>query len=187
MLRFAFWAAALALIAPASASAATLEEIKAKGNLEVAVDASRIAALQPGARVQVSIESLGKADVDAVVSEVARAVDPVAHTAIVKVDVPAVEGLRTGMYGRARIPTGTVDALTVPDTAIRKRGQLSMVYVSEKGVARMRLVHTGSRADGRTVVLAGLRPGDLVVVDPPASLGDGTPLGSQAPADRGAR
>ena len=158
-------------------------EDTARFRLEVGVDASRIAALEPGTHVRLFIDALGGADVDAVVGEVARAVDPVAHTAIVKIDVPPIDGLRTGMYGRARIPAGTSKAITVPETAVRKRGQLSVVFVAESGVARMRLVHVGPVVGGRTVILAGVQPGESVLVDPAPSIGEGTPLQLNAPSE----
>jgi len=61
-------------------------------------------------------------------------------------------------------------ALTVPEEALVEG---SAVYVDEGGTARRRTVTTGSRSGGRVEVLAGLSPGDKVVVGGAALLSDG--------------
>jgi hypothetical protein len=61
----------------------------------------------------------------------------------------------------------------VPATALVRRGQLSLVFVEDAGVARMRLVHAGAAGGARVPVLAGLSDGERVIVNPPAGLTDG--------------
>lgn len=143
--------------------------------LEVSADAARVAAVAPGLRVPVTIGAAATS-VEGVVAEVARTVDPAVHALLVKIDLPRIEGLRSGTFGRAQLPGTVRTALTVPRTAVVRRGQLSLVFVESGGAARMRVVHQGRTHGDRIEVLAGIAAGERVVVDPPADLTDGRPL-----------
>ncbi|HSC26620.1 MAG TPA: efflux RND transporter periplasmic adaptor subunit [Vicinamibacterales bacterium] len=153
--------------------------------LELSVDGSRAAGLRLGIRVPVSIESAPPLQLEGVVSEVGRALDPIAQTAVVKIDLPQADVLRTGLFARASLPGSVRRMLTVPPGAVVRRGQLSLVFVEHEGTARMRLVHTGRELGGRVEILAGLADGERVVVDPPGNLTDGTPLSTRAAAKEG--
>jgi len=140
--------------------------------LDVRVDESRVGQIEPGSTVAVFVDSAAGREstpVDGTVSEIARAVDADARAFLVKIALPEAPGVRSGMFGRARFSVAPRAALTVPDGAIVRRGQVSSVFVVEDGVARLRLV----RARGREI-LAGLSAGETVIVDPPAGLSDGT-------------
>jgi RND family efflux transporter MFP subunit len=141
--------------------------------MEVTVDASRAAAVAPGAAVPVTIDGVDGM-LDGVVAEISQSVDPITHMFTVKIDLPSAPRLRSGLYGHARLAGATAQVQSVPATAVVRRGQLAMVFVEESGVARMRLVHTGPESGGRVAVLAGLSDGEHVVIDPPAGLVDGT-------------
>jgi RND family efflux transporter MFP subunit len=139
--------------------------------LDVRVDESRMGRISPGATVAIALD--GGADdaervVDGTVTEVARAVDADARSFLVKIELPPDPGLRSGMFGRARFKTQPRRALTVPDAALVRRGQMTSVFVVEKDIARMRLVDVSG-----AVVLAGLSEGDVVIVRPPSNLTDG--------------
>jgi len=88
-----------------------------------------------------------------------------------------VAGLRSGIYGKARFPTGERVALLVPQSALLERGQLQHVYVvEEREMARLRLVKTGKAYGDRVEILAGLKGGDMVVVVGLDRLFDGAPV-----------
>ncbi len=140
--------------------------------LEAAVAESQIAQIRPGHKVTVVLEALGQA-VESRVTEVVPAVDPVARSYTVKTDLPALPGLRSGMFGRARFPLGTRKLLAVPEGAIHERGQLEFVYVAEAGTARTRMVTTGGSQGGLREVLSGLNPGERVIYPVPERLRDG--------------
>jgi RND family efflux transporter MFP subunit len=139
--------------------------------LDVRVDESRIGRVSPGATVAIALEG-GSDDaarvVDGTVTEVGRAVDADVRSFLVKIELPADRGLRSGMFGRARFSTRPRRALTVPEAALVHRGQVTSVFVVEKDIARVRLVNVR-----RTEVLAGLSEGDVVIVTPPPTLTDG--------------
>jgi multidrug efflux pump subunit AcrA (membrane-fusion protein) len=148
--------------------------------LEASIDASRVPALQPGTKVPVSIEGGAGQPLEGVIAEIGRSIDPSVHSTLLKIDLPRHDWLRSGMFGRAQLPGETRRALAVPASAIRQRGQLSVVFVESDGVARMRLVHQGRTRDGRVEILAGLVEGDRVVLDPPADLADGRSITASA-------
>jgi hypothetical protein len=58
--------------------------------------------------------------------------------------------------------------LTVPSSAIVHRGQITSVFVVDKGVARVRLVSLSE-----SEVLAGLTESEVVILSPPAGVTDG--------------
>jgi multidrug efflux pump subunit AcrA (membrane-fusion protein) len=139
----------------------------------------------------------GPAPLDGVIAEIVESIDAASHTFVVKIDLPAPGGgqagedgrstpsLRSGMFGRARLPEAPRHALSVPSSAVVRHGQLAMVFTEESGVARMRIVRPGEDTDGRTPILAGLADGDRVILDPPPSLADGVRVTSSSkPAAR---
>ncbi len=141
--------------------------------LDVRVDESRVSTIAPGSGAKVLIESgSGAATViEGRVSEIARAVDADSRAFLVKIALPGADGIRSGMFGRARFAGRSRQALTVPAGAVIRRGQVTSVFVAENGVARLRLVRLLEHE-----VLAGLDRGETVIVDPPAGLLDGTPI-----------
>lgn len=113
---------------------------------------------------------------DCRVEEVGR-VDPQSHSFLVKVDVPAIPGLRSGSFGRVRFKAAARRVLAVPAEAILRRGQLTMVFVvDEQQRARLRPVSVGAEGNRMVEILAGLTPEAVVVVEPPLVLADGTPV-----------
>jgi nitrous oxidase accessory protein NosD len=76
--------------------------------------------------------------------------------------------LRSGAFGRARFSDRARRALTVPEGALVHRGQMTSVFVVEKGIARLRLVNVSGAE-----VLAGLSEGDTVIVAAPPAVTDG--------------
>ncbi|MEP7305757.1 MAG: HlyD family efflux transporter periplasmic adaptor subunit [Acidobacteriota bacterium] len=77
-------------------------------------------------------------------------------------------GLRSGEFGKARFGGLPRRALTIPASAIVRRGQLTSVFVVDNGVARLRLVNLSE-----SEVLAGLSESEVVILSPPAGLTDG--------------
>ena len=139
--------------------------------LEVRIDESRIGRVSAGAAVAVAFDTGSDAVarvVEGTVAEVGRAVDADRRSYLVKVELPADRGLRSGMFGRARFDAQPRRALTVPEAALVRRGQVTSVFVVEKDIARVRLVNVRGAE-----VLAGLSEGEVVIVTPPPTLTDG--------------
>jgi RND family efflux transporter MFP subunit len=138
-----------------------------KFRLEVRVDESRAGDIRNGASVPVFIGGSGSS-VIGTVDEVSRAVDADARAFVVKIALPDVPGLRSGEFGKARFTASPRRALTIPVSAIVRRGQLTSVFVVDDARARMRLVNMSE-----SEVLAGLTESELVILSPPPGLVDG--------------
>ena len=136
--------------------------------LELRIDESRTRGLDIGAAVPVVLDTTGPARLQGRVAEIARAVDADARAVLVKLDLPEGTAVRSGVFGRAVLPEAGRRILSVPASAVVRRGQVTTVFVVDGGVARVRMVSLRGAE-----VLAGLVEGDVVIVDPPAGLVDG--------------
>jgi RND family efflux transporter MFP subunit len=157
-----------------AAPGAPLLTIEREGayRLEASVDESRLPFVKAGQTVDVTLEALDRR-LTARVSEIVPAVDPASRAYTVKIDLPALPNVRSGMFGRAWFPLGSRKVLTVPAAAVAERGQLQSVFVIDGGVARNRLITTGKRDPNALEVLSGLSEGEKVVSPMPSALGDG--------------
>lgn len=121
------------------------------------------------------IPSIGE-EIQGTVSEIAPVADPNTRTFLVKLDLPQHKGLRTGQFGRLKIPTSYSAALRVPSSAVIIRGQMEIAFVVETNVARMRLVKTGDRVGNEIEILSGVEPDEKVIITDVAQLRDGQPV-----------
>jgi RND family efflux transporter MFP subunit len=135
--------------------------------LEVRVDESRIGQIQNSDRVPVFLGTR-TTSIKGTVVEVSRAVDADARAFLVKIALPDAPGVRSGEFGKARFAGAPRRALTIPSSAVVRRGQLTSVFVVDQGVARVRLVNLSE-----SEVLAGLTESEWVIVSPAAGVADG--------------
>lgn len=140
--------------------------------LEAMLDESRLGLVKVGQTVEVSLEALDK-KLMARVTEIEPSVDAASRAYVVKIDLPALPQLRSGMFGRAVFATSNRKVLTVPAGAVQERGQLQTVFAVEDGAAHARLVTTGERGAAGVEILSGLSAGEQVVSPIPAGLQDG--------------
>jgi RND family efflux transporter MFP subunit len=140
--------------------------------LEASVDESHLAAIRVGQPVSVTLDGVDHS-IDARVSEIVPAVDASSRTYIVKIDLPAVASLRSGVFGRASFQLGRRSTLTIPAAAVVEHGQLQTVMAVEDGIARTRIVTTGSRQQERVEVLSGLSAGEKIIFPVAPGLADG--------------
>lgn len=132
--------------------------------LEAAVPESQAASIRRGQSLPVQIEAAGMS-APATVSEIVPATDPTTRTTLVRLDLPVSSRLRSGLFGRARVPVGRRQAIRVAHSAIVERGQLQGVYVvGQDNIARFRLIRTGEAHKGAVEVLSGLTAGEQVVL-----------------------
>jgi RND family efflux transporter MFP subunit len=97
--------------------------------------------------------------------------DPGTRTTEIRVDLPASVQAMPGQFARTRFAmakAGTVQRLSIPEAAVLKRGELTAVYVkTADGRFQQRQIRLGEALpDGRIEVLAGLRAGENVALDP---------------------
>lgn len=120
----------------------------------------------------------GERRIGARVTHVQPSVDTAARSALVKLQLD--EPLRAGTYVKVSFPIGSRDVVTVPLTALVRRGQLTSVFVvGTDGVARMRLITLGATDAARAEVLSGLDDGEEIV-SAPARVHDGVTLRGRA-------
>jgi RND family efflux transporter MFP subunit len=147
-----------------------LLELKRTGGLQLytTVDESFLASLRTGRAVAVEISGLSSRPLHGRVAEVVSRADPASHSLLVKIDLPPMAGLRSGMFGKARIGKARrYPVLAIPQTALVTRGSLNGVWVlNEYHIASLRYVTLGVKKDGDVEVLSGLRDGELVVLSP---------------------
>jgi multidrug efflux system membrane fusion protein len=140
--------------------------------LEASVEESRLAAIRIGQPVSVTLDSVDRT-LDARVSEIVPAVDAASRAYTVKIDLPSVPAIRSGIFGRASFQLGNRSRLGIPANAVTERGQLQSVLVADSGIARIRLITTGQKMKDRVEVLSGLTAGEKVIFPAPAGLADG--------------
>jgi RND family efflux transporter MFP subunit len=140
--------------------------------LEASVEESRLAAIRIGQPVSVTLDSIDRT-IDARVSEIVPAVDAASRAYTVKIDLPAVLAIRSGVFGRAGFQLGSRSLLAIPAGAVTERGQLQSILVADSGIARTRLITAGQKVKDRVEVLSGLSAGEKVIFPVPQGLADG--------------
>jgi len=133
--------------------------------------------LTVGQEVPATLENLG-IECHATVSEIVPESQAASRSFLVKVTGPCPPGVTSGMFGRIAVPLEDESLLVVPERAIRRVGQLTMVDLASDGRAVRRAVRLGREIDGEREVLAGLADGDRVVVRPRAGSGSPTTGGA---------
>ncbi len=132
------------------------------------VPQAEVAAIRAGGKASVEVPSIGKW-VDVTAFTVVPEADPRTHTTRIRLELPTgVRGIYPGVYARAHFVTGRALKLLVPRSAVLHRSEVTAVYVvAADGSAQLRQVRLGTAGDERSVeVLAGLRPGERVALDP---------------------
>jgi RND family efflux transporter MFP subunit len=140
--------------------------------LEAAVPEALAHTLHMGDLLSARIDSIAP-PLWTTISELGASADPISRTVMVKLDVPNLPELRTGMFGRLSVTTGEDSVIVVPTNAVVQRGQMELVSVVAEGRAHLRIIRTG-RSYGDTIeVLAGLEDGESVAITNAAALVDG--------------
>jgi RND family efflux transporter MFP subunit len=142
--------------------------------LEASVEESSMTRVQLGAAVPVRIDALGGPDLTGSVAEIMPGADPASRSVIVKIDLPATSGLRSGQFGIAAFPAGERVVTAVPRGALVERGQLTGIFVvDDSNVARLRFVTTGESSGDSVEILSGLDEGQRFVAEHGGNLADG--------------
>ena len=143
--------------------------------LEAQVDEDQVHEIALGSEVRILLDGIDSAELTGTVSEITPYSDPASRSFVVKIDLPDTVKVWSGMFGRARFDTGESQVLSVPATAVFRRGQLTGVYaIGDDSVARLRLITVGKQYGPNVEVLSGLEPGEQIVADRTAQVADGT-------------
>ena len=97
--------------------------------------------------------------------------EPQTNTFRARIELPRdVAGLAPGMFVKVGLVTGEAGRLLLPRSAVVQRSEMRAVYVlAPDGTVKLRQVRLGHVRDDRIEILAGLKPGETVALDPAAA------------------
>jgi len=124
------------------------------------ISQSLIQDITTGMQAKIHVDSIDY-DFDSEVLEISPDVDPL--TGNFKVKLKGCGAIVPGMFAKVRFVTGSEKVISIPDSALVKRGQLSIVFVDDNGRADMRVVKTGREFDSQIEILSGLEIGEKIV------------------------
>ena len=111
------------------------------------------------------------------IAEIVPSSNPATHSVQFKADLPSGTALPIGQFVRVEVPVGTRDALLVPHHAVRRKGQLTGLFVVDgDSKARFRLAKIASYDADRYEVLSGLEAGETIITNLDHQVTDGIPV-----------
>ncbi|MEG3862635.1 efflux RND transporter periplasmic adaptor subunit [Microcoleus sp. herbarium12] len=154
-----------------------------KLELQLKVPETQVPQVKPGTAVQISSDSDKRIKLSGTVREISPLVDPQNRQATVKIDLPASEFLRSGMFLRAAIATATAQGLKVPAKAILPQSDGSSIVYKLVGEDKVQAQPVevgeitggavGDLTDAQVQIKKGLQTSDKVVVAGAGYLKDG--------------
>jgi HlyD family secretion protein len=150
--------------------------------IEVDVNESHIAKVQPGQRVEATLDAYPEWKIPAGVRTIIPTADRQKATVKVRIAFDALDprilpdmGVKVSFLGEPEAEAaGGAARILVPRSALREEGESAVVYVlGRENRLERRAVSTGRENGGEVQVLAGLAPGERVVTAGPAGLRDG--------------
>ena len=102
---------------------------------------------------------------------VVSAVDPATHSVAVRAELPGAVNLQPGQFARLMLPLRVAATqLRIPLKAVLNRSEVSAVYVVDaSGAPHLRQVRLGPVEGAEVIVLAGLKDGEQIALDPVAA------------------
>lgn len=133
--------------------------------LEADVPSTCAGRYSSGMNVTVRIDALGQTTT-AQIDEISPEVDPQTRTQLIKIALPAIEGLQPGYFGWLEQACGQHEALLIPASAVQHIGQLEVVKVLSEGRQLMRHIRTAKTFGDQIEVISGLHEGETVITNP---------------------
>ena len=128
--------------------------------------------LKAGGSVIIELDTLNQ-KVEGKITAIVQSTDTVTRSGKVKILLPDSITAIPGMFGRASFTTGIDTLLTIPESSIITRAGVEGVYVvTPEGNTRFVSVRTGFQWKDRRIILAGLRPDDRILAEPPKATFD---------------
>lgn len=149
----------------------------------ISIPESYFTKVKKGMNVEIRSDIYPEQTFSSTIEIVYPTIDPTTHTFQVKLNIPnGNEKLRPGMYARATLALGQMNAIVVPYQSILKLTGSNdrYVFINNGGVARRISVTLGERFDDRQEIIpvtAGdIKEGDELVISGQARLVDGSIL-----------
>jgi RND family efflux transporter MFP subunit len=148
-----------------------LESLQAM-EFETYVPEKFLVQLKAGGLATIELDTLNQ-KVEGKITAIVQSTDAVTRSGKIKILLPDSIATIPGMFGRASFTIGADTRLTVPESSIITRAGVEGVFViTPEGDARFVSVQTGFQWKDRRVILAGLRPDDRILTEPPAATFD---------------
>lgn len=139
--------------------------------LQAEVPETQLSSVRSGSAVRITSDADARIQLEGTVREIAPLVDKDKRLAIVKIDLPANDLLKPGMFLRAAITTSTEEGLTVPYKAVLSQSDRKIVYVLEgedkvkaQPVEVGEIIGSGDLNNAKVEIKSGLKLSDRVVV-----------------------
>jgi HlyD family secretion protein len=149
---------------------------KGRLELQLKVQETDLPQIRSGQSVTITSKNDSELSLQGKVREIDPMVNDESRQAIVKVDLPATDSLKPGMFLQGSITTSSATGLTVPSKAVLPQPDNSaIVYkLQADGTVKAQPVQQGEIMSGdRVEIKSGLSPSDRVVVKGAAFLKDG--------------
>lgn len=135
--------------------------------LEVSVNENDLQYVHLAQQVPVSVDALPGIPLTGRVVQIVPTADAASRSFVVKIELTGSKAFRSGLFGHAQFSRGQRSALLVPQAAVVDRGQLQAAYVLDQGgIANLRYVTLGRASANQVEILAGVQPGERVVIQP---------------------
>jgi membrane fusion protein (multidrug efflux system) len=146
--------------------------------LDFAVPSIFLGSLKPGLTIEARSDDLPGATFTGTVDSINNSIDPVTRSVRVRAMIPNADGrLKAGVFVAVSLLAQPREALSVPEGALQPLGPETFVWTVSEGpsgpVANRVKVEIGLRQAGRVEVLAGLAPGQRVVIEGALRLREG--------------
>ncbi len=128
-----------------------------------------------GQTVEVRIDAFKDQIFRGTVDAVDARVEAESHSIALKAVIPNEDGLlRPGLFANISLIIGEQgETILIDEAAVDREGEIEFVWIIEKGKASRRRILTGTRENGKIEIIAGLKPGQVVVTAGQLKLGDG--------------
>lgn len=146
-----------------------LVSVEKESNMKVVVTVpeTQISLFNLKDTVSVDIRAAGKMNVQGLVSSINPSGNPASRQFSVEINLPDLSngrGLKSGMFAEVGLLSSGDQKITVPETAIVERGQLTGIYtLNSNSEAVLRWVRLGENNNGTVEILSGLAPGESYV------------------------
>ncbi len=134
--------------------------------VELQVPESRFPEVRQGQPATVTLKRGGRTFTGRVIN-IHHQLDPATRTAGVRLQITnSGDRLHPGMFVQARISvTPSGDGIYLPERAVQRQGDTTIVFIrNQPGQFVRRVVRVGKPVDGVVPVVAGVKPGEAVVV-----------------------
>jgi len=129
--------------------------------------------LKAGDPISITIDALSDVKVSGYVDKIVPVVDNKTRNFTVRVVMPTVEGLYSGMFARGIATTDSIPStIVIPRNAVTERNNISYVFIAKDDVAIEKEIKLGIISGSNVQVLSGIEFGDQLIVSGQQGLAD---------------